>query len=356
MQLKVDCAHRYPSGFALEVQFTAGAAVTALFGSSGSGKTTTLNLIAGHLRPERGRIQLGERVLFDSAARVFVPPEARGIGVVFQDHRLFSHLSVRRNLEYGLRRRPLRKIELAKVVQVLELETLLDRPPMTLSGGQQQRVALGRAILRGPELLLLDEPLAALDEALKHRVLVYLERALEKWHIPTLFVSHDQADVRRLAETVVVLEHGRVVASGPTATTLDQAIIQHPKEHGAILNLVRFAEVIEVDGHWHGVFNGGGGGRIYLPGRPEAQAHPSVTFYARDVALSRQIVPGLSVRNQLAGVVSDSIELGGGVLVAVRIGEDQIWAQVTRESFEELGLKAGESVVCLIKAVALTPG
>jgi molybdate transport system ATP-binding protein len=355
MQLKVDCAHRYPSGFELQVQFTASETVTALFGASGSGKTTTLNLIAGHLRPQRGRIQLGERVLFDSVRRVCVPPEARGIGVVFQDHRLFSHLSVRRNLEYGWRRRPLRKIELAKVVQVLELETLLDRLPATLSGGQQQRVALGRAILRGPELLLLDEPLAALDEALKHRVLVYLERALEAWHIPTLFVSHDQADVRRLAETVVVLEHGRVVASGRTAATLDQAIIQHPKEHGAILNLVRFAEVVDVDGHWQGVLSDGGG-RIYLPGRPEAHAHPSVTFYARDVALSRQHVSGLSVRNQLAGVVSDSIELGGGVLVSVRLGEQQIWAQVTRESFEELGLKAGESVVCLIKAVALTPG
>ena len=235
MQLSVDCAHHYPSGFNLQVQFTAGTSVTALFGASGSGKTTTLNLIAGHLRPASGRICLGEQVLVDSSAGVFLPPDQRRIGIVFQDHRLFPHLTVRRNLEYGLRRRPLRQIDLAKVVQVLELETLLDRPPATLSGGQQQRVALGRAILRGPELLLLDEPLAALDDALKHRVLVYLERAIETWRIPTLFVSHDQADVRRLAETVVVLEHGRVVASGPTATTLDQAIIQHPKEHGAIL-------------------------------------------------------------------------------------------------------------------------
>ncbi len=175
MQLSVDCAHHYPSGFNLQVQFTAGTSVTALFGASGSGKTTTLNLIAGHLRPASGRICLGEQVLVDSSAGVFLPPDQRRIGIVFQDHRLFPHLTVRRNLEYGLRRRPLRQIDLAKVVQVLELETLLDRPPATLSGGQQQRVALGRAILRGPELLLLDEPLAALDDALKHRVLVYLE-------------------------------------------------------------------------------------------------------------------------------------------------------------------------------------
>ncbi len=120
-----------------------------------------------------------------------------------------------------------------------------------------------------------------------------------------------------------MLEHGRVVASGPTATTLDQAIIQHPKEHGAILNLVRFAEVREVDGHWQGVLSGGG--RIYLPARPDATEHAAVTFYARDVVLSRHSVSGISVRNQLAGIVADSIAMGGAVLVAVRLGDQQIW-------------------------------
>jgi molybdate transport system ATP-binding protein len=221
-RLEFRCRLPYPSGFVLDAAFISDATVTALFGPSGSGKTSILSILAGLRRPSEGRIQFGKRVLYDSATGICLPPEARRIGYVFQDQLLFPHLSVRRNLRYGWRRRPrdARAVDFQRVVQVLELDNMLDRLPYTLSGGQRQRVALGRALLCGPELLLLDEPLASLDEALKQRVLDYVEECVREWHIPTLYVTHAPNEVRRLAEEVVVLRDGKVIATGPP----DQAL------------------------------------------------------------------------------------------------------------------------------------
>ena len=215
--LEFRCRRRYPSGFVLQANFATASAVTALFGPSGSGKTSILSMIAGLRRPDQGVIRLAGRALFDSAAAIRLPPEARRIGYVFQDQLLFPHLNVRRNLLYGWRRRPpqARVIAWARVLEVLELGDMLERLPHTLSGGQRQRVALGRALLCGPELLLLDEPLAALDAALKQRVLDYVEQVLNEWRVPTLYVTHDPGEVKRLAQAVVVLENGVVRAAGP---------------------------------------------------------------------------------------------------------------------------------------------
>jgi molybdate transport system ATP-binding protein len=212
-RLEFDCALRYPSGFRLEAAFQSDAAVTALLGPSGSGKTSVLSMIAGLRRPDRGRIVLEDTVLFDSAKGINLPPQRRRIGYVLQDPLLFPHLSVRRNLLYGWRRRPAdaRAVALERVVAVLELEDVLDRLPHTLSGGQRQRTALGRALLCGPRLLLLDEPLAALDESLRGRILEYVERVLAEWRLPALYVTHYPVEVRRLAQRVVRLEAGRVV-------------------------------------------------------------------------------------------------------------------------------------------------
>ena len=210
MSLTFDCQMKYPSGFCLRVAFAQAGGVTALFGPSGSGKTTILGLVAGLLRPQQGLIRLGDHVLTDTSAGLHLPPEQRRIGMVFQDHCLFPHLSVRQNLEYGLKRRPLRKFNLDRVAKILELETLLTRQPHTLSGGQKQRVALGRALLRGPDLLLLDEPLSALDAPLQDRILSYLERVLGEYQLPTLLVTHDLKQVQRLADQVVRLDAGAV--------------------------------------------------------------------------------------------------------------------------------------------------
>lgn len=224
--LDFRCRYRFASGFQLDVAFEAKGRITSLFGPSGSGKTSVLSLVAGLQRPDEGRIALGPRSLVDTQRGVFVPIERRNVGLVFQDHQLFPHLSVAGNLRYGERRRRRRggrQIACDRVVEVLELGDLLARSPRTLSGGERQRVALGRSLLAGPELLLLDEPLASLDQALKDRVLTYLERVVEQWRIPAIYVSHAEAEVRRLADWVLVLEQGHVARCGPPEETLTRA-------------------------------------------------------------------------------------------------------------------------------------
>ncbi len=201
--LQFDCRFRYSTRFALDLAFDAGAGVTALVGPSGCGKTTTLRLIAGLLKPDSGRIQLGERVLFDATKRVNLPPEQRTLGLVFQDYQLFPHLTVEQNLRYGLARSPSSPLDFAHVVDILELRPLLSAWPQSLSGGEKQRTAIGRAILRGPQLLLLDEPLSALDPDLRESISGYLRRVIGEYHIPTLLVTHDPQSVERLAHTTI---------------------------------------------------------------------------------------------------------------------------------------------------------
>jgi molybdate transport system ATP-binding protein len=209
-QLSVNVRFRYPSGFAMDIAFAAQNGVTALCGPSGGGKSTVLLLIAGVLQPSDGYIRLGDRALVDTSAKVALPPEQRHVGIVFQDYLLFPHMTVRNNLLFGARRNNGRRISLEKVVEVLELGDLLNRYPAALSGGQRQRVAIGRAIVRGPEFLLLDEPVAALDHDLKSRVLVYLDRLFQEWCIPILFVCHERRDVTRLAHQSITIHSGRV--------------------------------------------------------------------------------------------------------------------------------------------------
>jgi molybdate transport system ATP-binding protein len=211
-RLEFACTLTYPSGFTLDAAFATDADLTLLLGPSGSGKTSILSLIAGLRRPQRGVIRFGDTILFDSDKRINLPPEQRRVGYVFQEQLLFPHLNVRRNLQYGWKRRPAdaRAVDFERVVTVLELRELLERRPHTLSGGQKQRVALGRALLCGPQLLLLDEPLAGVDAELKGRVLDYVEQVLREWRIPTLYVTHNLAEQERFTQRVIVIEHGRV--------------------------------------------------------------------------------------------------------------------------------------------------
>jgi len=212
-RLEFDCRKRYPDGFALDARFTTEALVTALVGPSGSGKTSILSMIAGLRRPDAGVIRLGDRVLFDGAAGTCLVPERRRIGYVFQDHLLFPHLSVRENLRYGMDRRAAdaRSFTLEEVVEVLELGDLVARRPQTLSGGQRQRVALGRALLCGPDVLLMDEPLASVHQELKGQLLEFLRRSVERWHVPTIYVTHDAAEAATIAGGTVRVANGRIV-------------------------------------------------------------------------------------------------------------------------------------------------
>jgi molybdate transport system ATP-binding protein len=204
--LQFDCHFRHSSRFALELAFEAGAGVTALVGPSGCGKTTTLRLIAGLLEPNSGRIQVGDRLLFDSTKNINLPPEQRALGLVFQDYQLFPHLTVEQNLRYGLIRNAKSRIDFQHLVEILELRPLFSAWPHSLSGGEKQRTAIGRAILRGPQLLLLDEPLSALDPGLRESISGYLQRVIGEYHIPTLLVTHDPHSIERLAHTTIRID------------------------------------------------------------------------------------------------------------------------------------------------------
>ena len=215
--LDVDVEKRL-GDFSLSARFQSGNGVTAVFGPSGAGKTTLVNMIAGLVAPDRGRIAIDEAVLFDSAKRIDLPPHRRRIGYVFQEGRLFPHLSVRHNLDYGRRMcgLPPDQAQTARIVGLLDIGGLLARRPGKLSGGERQRIAIGRALLMRPRLLLLDEPLASLDIARKREILPYLERLRDEVGVPMVYVSHQAAELRRIATAVVRLAGGRVVASGGT--------------------------------------------------------------------------------------------------------------------------------------------
>ena len=213
--LAVDVERRL-GALDLSARFETTGGVTALFGPSGAGKTSVVNMIAGLLKPDRGRIALDDTVLFDSVKGIDVPAHRRRIGYVFQEGRLFPHLSVRQNLDYGRRMsgRPREVGEFERIVALLDIGHLLDRRPGKLSGGERQRVAVGRALLMGPRLLLLDEPLASLDTGHKREILPYLVRLRDDAGIPMVYVTHTPAEARRIATTVVRLDAGRVIAAG----------------------------------------------------------------------------------------------------------------------------------------------
>lgn len=343
--------HGYPGGFKLDLDFTAERRVTALFGPSGSGKTSVIEMLAGLRAPQHGDITLDGRTLFDSVQGINLPPQQRRIGVVFQDGLLFPHLIVEDNLRFGAkRRRDPRPVAFERVVDVLELAPLLRRYPRNLSGGEAQRVALGRALLSGPDLLLLDEPLAALDEALKHRVLTYLERVIAEWGIPVLFVSHAQAEVRRLAEWVVVLGAGRIIAQGATDEALARPELLTRHDDSGPMNLVRIEEVRQDRDRWLGRI---GGQFLRLPPLPQTPVAPLyVEFPPAAVLLSGHDIADISARNHLAGTVRDVVEIAQAVYVAVDIGQ-VVWAIVTPESARELALEPGRPVTCLIKTHSL---
>ncbi|MCL7465683.1 molybdenum ABC transporter ATP-binding protein [Phaeovulum sp. NW3] len=353
MTLSVDLHHRLP-GFALQVAFEAPPGVTVLFGHSGSGKSTVINAVAGLLRPDRGRIALDGTVLLDTGAGVMLPPHRRRMGYVFQDGRLFPHLSVRQNLLYGRWFAPrVPGAELDRVVDMLGIGPLLARRPGALSGGEKQRVAIGRAILSNPRLLLMDEPLAALDEARKAEILPYLERLRDEWRLPILYVSHSVAEVARLATTVVLLDGGRVVATGPAAAVLaDPAMApaMGPREAGAMISARLVAQ--EDDGLTR--FETGGG-PIWLPQvRAAAGARLRLRILAHDVMLATRRPRDISALNILSATVEGIAPGDGpGALVRLRVGDEVLLARVTRRSAVALDLAPGRAVFAVLKTVSV---
>jgi len=361
LTLAVALQHRFPGtdGFALDIGFAAPAAcVTALFGPSGCGKTTILAAIAGLLRPHAGRVAIDGAALLDTAQRVFLPPERRRCGVVFQDARLFPHLSVENNLRYGERRAPRDAPgpDFATVVDLLGIGHLLRRRPLGLSGGERQRVALGRALLSRPRLLLMDEPLAALDAARRAEVLPFLARLRAAARLPIVYVTHALDEVDALADTLVLLEAGRVVAAGPApalAARTDLPALAGRRDAGALLDCV----VREHDPTRGLTRLGFEGGVLVVPLR---EAEPPGTkvrlrLRARDVAVATEPPRGLSMHNILPGVLEDIAAAPGApheVFLRLRVGAVAILARVTRDSVAGLGLIPGMAVWALVKSVA----
>jgi len=344
-------------GFTLQVAFDAPTpGVVALFGRSGCGKSTTIDLIAGLLAPDQGHVRLDDVTLLDTRAKRSVRAERRRIGYVFQDSRLFPHFNVAGNLRYGQKRARgvEQRIGFDEVVSLLGLASLLTRRPGQLSGGERQRVALGRALLSQPRLLLLDEPLASLDVARREEVLPYLEALRDRLSIPIVYVSHQFDEVLRLATHVVLLDAGRVVAQGsPGEVSLRPELraIVGPEAVGAVLDGVitafdparSFAELRL--GH----------GTLCMSARNVAVgASVRVQLLARDVILATQPPHSLSVRNSIEGrIIEIADDEDGAKLVRVDIGGDIVLARITTEAVEALGLQSGSAVWVLIKAISM---
>jgi molybdate transport system ATP-binding protein len=352
-RLEFRCRHRFRTGFALDVSFALDRRFTALFGPSGAGKTTLLAILAGFLNPDEGRIRLQNRTLLDTSSGECVATHARSVGVVFQDALLFPHLTVDGNLRYGQRRRKVQKrgITFARVVEVLEIGGLLTRYPRNLSGGEKQRVALGRALLSGPELLLLDEPLASLDAGLRTKILAYLQRAVAEWDLPAVYVTHSQLEVRRAADWVVVLGQGRIVGQGSPDEALTQPEPLGWDNAAGPVNLLRLDGLETNESHRMARI---GDQQLFLPlGEIPAGEAQFVQFSPRDVILARHDVAGLSARNHLRGRVCRVLPANRSVFVAIDVGQ-VIWAELTPEAVRELELEPNREVICLLKAHQLS--
>ena len=351
MTLSVALSHRQ-GDFTLDLSFRAPPGLTVLFGPSGAGKTTVVQAVAGLLRPDAGRIALGDEVLFDQTAGRFLPPHRRRIGYVFQDGRLFPHLTVRQNLLYGrwFAPRGAAGESLDRVVALLGIGELLGRRPAGLSGGEKARVALGRALLSAPRLILADEPLAALDEARKTEIMPWLERLRDEIRLPILYVSHSVPEVLRLATTVVLMRQGHVTHAGPLAGILadpDLAPELGAREAGALIR----ARVLgrDPDGLSRVAT---AGGTMLLPGLDLAPGHElRLRIWAHEVILSREAPHGLSALNVLPARV---LQIRDG-LVQLALGNERMLAQVTPRSVKALDLRPDTTCHAIVKSVSVLP-
>jgi molybdate transport system ATP-binding protein len=331
--------------------------VTALFGPSGSGKSTLLRIVAGLETRAVGRVALGDEVWLDSDHRVEVPAYRRPVGYMFQDARLFGHLSAEGNLRYAERRSASARqaVTFAEVVEALDLEALLSRRIGGLSGGERQRVALGRTLLTQPRLLLLDEPLAALDPRRKMEILPYVEELHPRFGIPTIYVSHAVDEVALLADRTVVLDRGRVAADGPTADILEHLDLQPLAERGGAATVIE-ARVTGHDEHYQLTRFEIGGQTLSVPGTELAEGELArLVVRARDVSLATERPRSVSIRNVLDGTVVDIREDAGSAFaeVAVDLGPARVRARVTRASLHELGLEVGSPVFAMLKSISL---
>ncbi len=357
MSLEVDVRRRL-GGFSLDARFAATGRLTALFGPSGSGKTSLVNLIGGLIRPDEGRIAAAGSVLVDTAAGVFVPKHRRRIGYVFQDARLFPHMTVGQNLRYGRFFTPAgdRYGDWNRVVDMLGIGDLTDRRPASLSGGEKQRVAIGRALLASPRLILMDEPLASLDDRRKAEIMPYIERLRDETKIPIVYVSHSVAEVARLATDIVMLDAGKVTAFGPTSDILRRLDLLPEEERGeggTVLDM----QVVHRDEAFGMSTLRSPAGDIHLAALDaEPGTQLRIRIRARDVMIATERPAGISALNILTGSIA-SLASGSGPFadVLVDCNGQGVTARITRQSAEMLGLRTGMPVFAIVKSVTFDP-
>ncbi|MBV1914239.1 MAG: molybdenum ABC transporter ATP-binding protein [Pseudomonadales bacterium] len=356
--IKVCFKTQYPN-FCLDLNLELpGTGITAIFGPSGSGKTTLLRCIAGLQKPQHGELSIEGEIWQDKNS--FLPTHKRPLGYVFQEASLFPHLSAKGNLQFAMKRagkqlsRKDGGVSFDQAVSLLGIESLLEQYPDQLSGGERQRVAIARALLINPRLLLMDEPLAALDQPRKQEILSYLDQLRKELDIPVLYVSHSTDEIARLANHLVILEKGRVVTSGPLQDVL--ARVDLPVQLGEDAGVVLEAKVVDRDTRWHLARVAFSGGELWVRDHGVAiGSHVRVRVLARDVSLALQAHSDTSIQNVLAGTVAkiapDTDPAAS--LVQVTIGESKLVARITQRSLEQLKISVGDALWVQIKSVAL---
>ncbi|HWB19417.1 MAG TPA: molybdenum ABC transporter ATP-binding protein [Phycisphaerales bacterium] len=347
-------AHFNRGAFSLALNMQSDAQVLGVFGPSGAGKTTIINLIAGLESPDTGVIQIGNQIVFDSHARVNPPPHRRHLGVVFQEHRLFPHYSVKGNLLYGA---PRAADGFSRIVELLELSSLLQRRIRNLSGGERQRVALGRALLSAPRMLLLDEPLASLDVRLRRQIIPYLRKVRDELRIPMLYVSHDLSEILQLTDQLFIMDHGRSLGCGTFSDLIhEDAVLSAVRDRG--MNNVLSARVhshMESDalsllevGTPERLTN-----RLFAPQcAVPAGARVSISIQPWDIALAAHEIRDVSIQNQIPATVTRCTEHDRSMLIEADIGVPVI-IEISRRAASALNIHVGSRIICLIKSHAI---
>jgi len=353
MTLSVAVKHRQ-GAFLLDTHFECDTGVTALFGRSGAGKTTLINTIAGLLRPTSGHVVFDGETLFDSDRKIHVRAGLRRFGYVFQEGRLFPHLTVRQNLNYASWfNRALRSNDgFSRVVDMLDIDALLQRRPAQLSGGEKQRVAIGRALLARPRLLLLDEPLASLDTGRKREILRYLKRLRDETRIPMIYVSHAVEEVLQLADQVVLLGSGQVIASGAVEEVMGRTDLHQATgvfEGGTVIEAVVIA--VDVEDRL-ATLRFDGGTLTVGAGDMQTGEQVRVRIRAREVSIALQRPQHISIQNILQGRIIAIEASHSGVNVSIAVGSATVRSRVTARAVRQLSLAAGSEVYVLVKAVS----
>ncbi len=344
-------------GFQLDAKaILPGSGITALFGRSGSGKTSLLRCIAGLEQAGTGHLRINNACWQDSTKDLFVPPHQRDLGYVFQEAALFPHLRVKGNLEYGWRRIPSaeRKGNLTHICEILGIGELLQRYPHQLSGGEKQRVAVGRALLNSPKLLLMDEPMAALDRPRKAEIMPYLERLHAEADIPIIYVTHDLEELARIADHLALIENGHILRQGPLAkmfASIDLPIAQD-EDAGAIIK----TQITQHDDKFHLTHLNFCGGEILVSRIQRAVGEPlNIRIHARDVSLALQPPGESSILNVVQAVIAEMLDQGAGrIMVRLDAGGTPLLARITHKSQARLGLEVGMPVYAQIKSVAVS--